>query len=573
MSSQLKDLVATEVRDFSSQYGNEVSISYTASNLAGPCRIYPKYGDYTQSCVFRTYGDWWHRAPSAREGFRRTPPDFCSQDYIELAFPEKIYPLEVRIYETYNPGCVVRILACDYDGETDVDTGLCRCRWKTLWSGSPSRVAPVARVFSPPLAPCPFPTDLLRIEVCHDMCDYYTNLDAVYVRGTSMCDYYTNLDTVIVKRTSDPPLDVTTATNNCQSLPPADSEPTQSDSGLFSLLPDEVIQLILSLLDLLSLCCVAQTCRLLYQHSYDSLQYTELNLQPFWTQIDDCALKSLLGRSHFLQRFNLSWCHGNLLTETAFTMFMEGCGTSLRCLYLASCNFVSHDSLSSISEYCPNLAELDLSSCTHIDQERFDALARLTKLEYLNLYRTHIEQEAITSIIRSCLKLQHLNLGSANCIQSYDDVLYELGTHSKQLVSLDLWRSRTVTDEGLKHLSLGCPDLQEIDLGWCPGIKSQSGSIQTLVVRCYKLRKLFLTANRTVCDEDLIAIATHSRDLEQLDILGTLQVSGTVATRLLQSCSKLVFFDVSFCSGISDVMLYSWAQMFPRVSVKKSFQQ
>lgn len=42
---------AKEVTAFSSQYGSETSISYTACNLAGQSNIYPNYGDYTQACV------------------------------------------------------------------------------------------------------------------------------------------------------------------------------------------------------------------------------------------------------------------------------------------------------------------------------------------------------------------------------------------------------------------------------------------------------------------------------------------------------------------------------------------
>ena len=50
--SDLLTFNALEVTDFSSQYGSETSISYTASNLAGRGNIYPSYGDYTQACVF-----------------------------------------------------------------------------------------------------------------------------------------------------------------------------------------------------------------------------------------------------------------------------------------------------------------------------------------------------------------------------------------------------------------------------------------------------------------------------------------------------------------------------------------
>lgn len=51
-SSGIITQYAKDVTDFSSQYGSETSISYTASNLAQRDNIYPNYGDYTQACVF-----------------------------------------------------------------------------------------------------------------------------------------------------------------------------------------------------------------------------------------------------------------------------------------------------------------------------------------------------------------------------------------------------------------------------------------------------------------------------------------------------------------------------------------
>ena len=45
-------LAGSEVVDFSSQYGHESRLSYSAQNLAGPFNIYPHYGDFTQACVF-----------------------------------------------------------------------------------------------------------------------------------------------------------------------------------------------------------------------------------------------------------------------------------------------------------------------------------------------------------------------------------------------------------------------------------------------------------------------------------------------------------------------------------------
>jgi len=38
------------VRSFSSQYGGNYSVSYTAINIIGPPFVFPKYGDF--SCTF-----------------------------------------------------------------------------------------------------------------------------------------------------------------------------------------------------------------------------------------------------------------------------------------------------------------------------------------------------------------------------------------------------------------------------------------------------------------------------------------------------------------------------------------
>ena len=55
-----------EITDFSSQYGGENprSFSYSISNIRGEPQIFPRYGDYTQTAVMRTYGPWWDQCSS-----------------------------------------------------------------------------------------------------------------------------------------------------------------------------------------------------------------------------------------------------------------------------------------------------------------------------------------------------------------------------------------------------------------------------------------------------------------------------------------------------------------------------
>lgn len=51
----LLSLRACEILDFSSQYGTEDSLSYTAENLVGQPAIYPRAGDHAYSCQLVCY--------------------------------------------------------------------------------------------------------------------------------------------------------------------------------------------------------------------------------------------------------------------------------------------------------------------------------------------------------------------------------------------------------------------------------------------------------------------------------------------------------------------------------------
>lgn len=72
--------------------------------------------------------------------------------------------------------------------------------------------------------------------------------------------------------------------------------------------------------------------------------------------------------------------------------------------------------------------------------------------------------------------------------------------------------------------------LEELDLGWCPTLQSSTGCFQHLARSLPRLRKLFLTANRTVCDSDIEELAASCPSLQHLDILGELWPDGMQET-------------------------------------------
>jgi len=57
-SGMLLEQYASQVLDFSTQYGSDRSFSYTAANCLGVPSKFPSYGDFPQTFVMRSFGPW-----------------------------------------------------------------------------------------------------------------------------------------------------------------------------------------------------------------------------------------------------------------------------------------------------------------------------------------------------------------------------------------------------------------------------------------------------------------------------------------------------------------------------------
>ncbi|XP_051880596.1 F-box/LRR-repeat protein 4 [Pristis pectinata] len=559
-----------EVVDFSSQYGSENSLSYTMWNLSGLPNVYPSSGDFTQTAVFRTYGRWWEKCPSSPQPFRRMPRTFQSQEYVELVFEEAVYPTAIDVLETYHPGAIVRILACSANPYSQTPPS--EIRWETLWAGDPGKVnISQARQFTPCIKQINFTTNLIRLELNSSLLEYYTELDAVLLHGVR--DRLLPLHKPSM-------LDLEDDDKEDHSIEYFNEQfsgkilPESTKNGYFEKLPYELIQLILSHLTVPDLCQLAQTCKLLHQHCYDPLQYVQLSLQPYWAGLNDASLEHLQSRCALVQWLNMSWT-GNRgsITMQGFSRFMQVCGFELVRLELACCHFLNETCLEVIAQMCPNLQELNLSSCDKLNTQAFCHIAKISGLRRLVVYRTKIEQTALLSILNFCLELQHLSLGSCVMVEDYDLVAGVIGAKCKKLRSLDLWRCKNITENGIAAIVAGCQLLEELDLGWCPTLQSSTGCFIKLARKLPNLRKIFLTANRSVCDADIEELAANCPRLFHVDILGTRMVSPGALQKLLQYCKELRLLDVSFCSQIDSRVVQELSANFPNVSIKKSYTQ
>lgn len=628
---------ASGVIDFSSQYGGENprSFSYSIGNIVGEPRIFPTYGDFTQAAVLRMYGPWWKPSSLPRKSPNTRPrsKNFYSTDYVDLLFDKAVYPWSIAIYETYNPGAVVRILALRQDFPTQAVMGTAveeqpiplpfepGCtHWEVLWEcSSPEENLPSssneARMFAPILREMRHPTRIIRLEFCSRHLQYYTELDAVELTGTSSyipsssvdpplhmldrldisnkrrppmlragCQDDTNNN--LLKRLCCLPVKIPNASRGRSST---DVTKSAGKNGYFDLLPPELLRLIFSFLPLTDLCRCAMVCRLFHDLSYDPTQFAVIDLSSCWHVVNDDALASIVARcsvkgeeSHEedsgkpqVQVANLSWfAGGNIASKTTLISFVENCGSPLLTdLTLASSPAVTDEVLKQITRSCPNLVSLDIQSCDQPSSEGIRVLHELKQLVAINFYRTKVDDAGIICIIHSNPNLKHINLGSCQKIHDYDRVLTELSQHCPNLRSLDCWRARSLTSMGLNALSASCGLLEELDLGWCSTLQSSSGCFQLLAANSPHLTKLFLTANRTISDAEIDAFSRSLLKLEKLDILGTRLVTVPYIQRLLDSCKRLEFLDVSFCYAFTKDVVRGLTQTYPRVSFKRSFQE
>ncbi|XP_016970135.1 F-box/LRR-repeat protein 4 isoform X2 [Drosophila rhopaloa] len=600
------------VLDFSSQYGIDYSISYTAANVIGRPTKFPAYGDYPETFPMRTYGDWWQRAPSAtREIQAQNLPKLATHDYIVVYFEEFVVPTEVAIFETFNPGAVVRIWAY----------GLTK-HWTCLWEATESDLARPAldsRRFAPALKKTTMITKTLRIDFNHSRLNYYTEIDAIMLCGRTVSKTQSLLGRQQRTKQSHQSQRQALVSPPAEAAgPPAPDgsggpisyklrtlkfQPKCHEDGATKLhdfinndlsqflmehsveggeppprvcltdLPFEILLRILSYLDLKSLFRVGQVSRTFYDISTHPLLYAELSLKPYWHVASSELLCTLARRATMLRKLDLSWCGalGNV-SPTEFKKFLTQRGDNLTHLRLNSCKFLNASCIENVGIVCDNLIELSLRNCaTDPPLLNFSCLANLKNLERLDLFQTAFETELLLSMLEGNRKLKHLNLAFCGVSVNMDNVAAHLATYNTQLISLDLWKAHFLSARGLLSLTR-LHQLEELDLGWCLREASLGDGLFQLLSNCPNLKKLFLSAVRGTTERDLMHIAALGKNLEQLDLMGILNITHERVYDILVHCPKLQLLDLSFCDNIMDRdfdLLAEWSHQFT-VDIKTS---
>eukprot|EP00088_Acartia_fossae_P021172 TRINITY_DN22663_c0_g1_i11.p1 TRINITY_DN22663_c0_g1~~TRINITY_DN22663_c0_g1_i11.p1 ORF type:complete len:601 (-),score=50.87 TRINITY_DN22663_c0_g1_i11:588-2390(-) len=589
----LVEQYASEILDFSSQYGSDKSVSYTAHNLTGRPNKFPSYGDFSQTYVMRDYGPWWAQSNSGkiwRQPIKctRSRENPRASNFVDIKYEHAVYPIRIHIYETFNPGGVSGIWA-----------GNCRGDWKLLWdttmTSTPQQVVSQRpRIFSPPLQQTHFITKLIRIEFDQSELPYYTEIDAVALLGTLEPISWEAKVTAMLPPSPGPLLQK--IIDRKLHILPADGEqlednikllsrhsireftkacrerevsPPGSDLGDFEFVPEEIVLKILGYLDLKSLVRLSAVSTKFHTFAQDSFLYGRIDLRDIFYCVSSATMQWLLPKCSNLQELDLSWC-GNYgkLTPAMLQEFLKHCGNNLNKIRLDNCHVATGQVLQSLVKHAPKISDISLANCHLLNMVDFQILCSLTKLESLNLYRTVIGQPAIISILCNNRNLKHLSLACCSNIDG-DEVCMYLSHCQPHLETIDFWRCNTITERGIGALS-HCSKLRDLDLGWCLSIQGTSGALAHLVECCPDIERLYITAHRQTGDREVRAISGLKK-LEQLDILGNRNVTLVTIQDLLTSAQTLRLLDISFCDQLGDGNVNQLRQDFPRVDIKWSF--
>eukprot|EP01080_Neovahlkampfia_damariscottae_P000158 gene158-4404_t len=129
------------------------SNSWSVSNIIGISNTYPSYGDQKTA---------W--APKKATN---------SKEFLEIEYSKSVYPIKMEIYETFNPGSLVKIKAKNPKG-----------KWTILWESKPDRcLKEESRIFSPKLKKVDFKTNKFRLEIDQTGSKSWYEIDAIKLTG------------------------------------------------------------------------------------------------------------------------------------------------------------------------------------------------------------------------------------------------------------------------------------------------------------------------------------------------------------------------------------------------------
>nr|CAD7459165.1 unnamed protein product [Timema tahoe] len=283
-----------------------------------------------------------------------------------------------------------------------------------------------------------------------------------------------------------------------------------------------------------------------------------------------------------LESLNLSGCYN--VTDVGLSHALVVELPCLTVLNLSLCKQVTDNCLGRIAQYLKNLEVLELGGCCNVTNTGLLLIAwGLYKLKRLNLRSCwHVSDQGIGHLAglnaeaaRGNLSLEYLGL--QDCQRLTDEALKHASVGLAELKSINLSFCVSISDSGLKHLAKmmslrelnlrSCDNISDIgmaylaeggsritslDVSFCDKISDQA--LVHVSQGLFNLRSLSLNACQ-ISDEGLCRIARTLHDLETLNVGQCNCITDKGLTIIADSLKNLRCIDLYGCTRITTLSL------------------
>ncbi|XP_064643279.1 uncharacterized protein LOC135497364 [Lineus longissimus] len=141
---------AQDILSYSSQYGQN---RWKATDVLGPPRVYPHYGDIDKA---------W------------SPGTHTANEYLKMTFERAVYVTRIDVYETFHAGGVKKIDLLHPSGE-----------WVQVWQTEKVSNIEQSRIFTPPLdlSKVNFKTNAVAVYIDCSIAGTWVQIDAIQLYG------------------------------------------------------------------------------------------------------------------------------------------------------------------------------------------------------------------------------------------------------------------------------------------------------------------------------------------------------------------------------------------------------
>jgi len=241
--------------------------------------------------------------------------------------------------------------------------------------------------------------------------------------------------------------------------------------------------------------------------SYPNLKH--LNL---WDNrmITDEGLCQIAQSCNKLEYLNISYC--NSITDESLIKIAESCH-NLREFYFNEAYWIADRTISCILNSCPNLRCLGIPSSRGKIKDASILVQTHLKLEYLDF--AHVmafrNDSLIVAIIRSSPNLKRFNI-SGNDIG--DEVVEAVASTCHELEYLDLGGCGFITESSICNVIRSCPKLQHLELGFCD---ISNRTIEEIARSCPNLKYLDLDSCEKNVSRKVVKRLNPSIHIENYD--------------------------------------------------------